>query len=508
MAEPVQTDKEQKRLIRMAETISKALPYMRRHNDATFVVKYGGHAMTDPKLGDLVARDVVLMKQVGMNPIVVHGGGPQINKMLERVGLKSTFVNGLRVTDAATMEIVEMVLAGSINKAIVADINECGGIAVGICGKDGNLILARKVTEMRDPKTGELLKVDLKQVGEPAKINVMVLEQLRRADVIPVVAPIGFGVDDELTYNINADTSAGAIAGAMRAKRLLFLTDVPGVLDKDGQLIGEMTVEQARALIADGTISGGMIPKVENCIDAVNSRRRGRHHPGRAGAPCPAAGGLHRGRPRHHGEARPGLETPDFIAYLGTMALLPILTAPDPRLKKKSKPVETVDADVRRLMDDMLETMYAAPGIGLAAPQVGELRRVIVLDIDREDVKTGPLFMANPEIVEASDEDVSYEEGCLSVPDHYSDVVRPAKVTVRYLDRDGKQQDMTCEGLLATCVQHEIDHLDGVLFIDHISALKRNMILRKLLKARKEKERDEAEGKPAKDKAKDAEHAL
>eukprot|EP01034_Spumella_vulgaris_P002803 gene2803-3636_t len=235
MAEAVQPDKEQKRLIRMAETISKALPYMRRHNDATFVVKYGGHAMTDPKLGDLVARDVVLMKQVGMNPIVVHGGGPQINKMLERVGIKSTFVNGLRVTDAATMEIVEMVLAGSINKAIVADINECGGIAVGICGKDGNLILAKKVTQIRDPKTGELLNVDLKQVGEPAKINVMVLEQLRRADVIPVVAPIGFGVNDELTYNINADTSAGAIAGAMKAKRLLFLTDVPGVLDKDGK---------------------------------------------------------------------------------------------------------------------------------------------------------------------------------------------------------------------------------------------------------------------------------
>jgi len=148
------------------------------------------------------------------------------------------------------------------------------------------------------------------------------------------------------------------------------------------------------------------------------------------------------------------------------MALLPILTAPDPRLKKKSKPVETVDEGVRRLMDDMLETMYAAPGIGLAAPQVGELRRVIVLDIDREDVKTGPLFMANPEIVEASDEDVTYEEGCLSVPDHYSDVVRPAKVTVRFLDRDGKQQDMTCEGLLATCVQHEIDHLDGVVAVD------------------------------------------
>jgi peptide deformylase len=175
------------------------------------------------------------------------------------------------------------------------------------------------------------------------------------------------------------------------------------------------------------------------------------------------------------------------------MAILPILTAPEPRLKKKSKPVETVDADVRQLMDEMLETMYAAPGIGLAAPQVG----VIVLDIDREDVKTGPLLMANPEIVEASDEDVSYEEGCLSVPEHYSEVVRPAKVKVRYLDRDGVQQEMACEGLLATCVQHEIDHLDGILFIDHISALKRNMILRKLLKARKEKEREEAEGKPA-----------
>jgi peptide deformylase len=179
------------------------------------------------------------------------------------------------------------------------------------------------------------------------------------------------------------------------------------------------------------------------------------------------------------------------------MATLPILTAPDPRLKKKSLPVAAVDDELRRLMDDMLETMYAAPGIGLAAPQVGVLKRVIVLDIDREDVKTGPLFMANPEIVEASDDDVSYEEGCLSVPEHYSDVVRPAKVRVRYLDRDGVQQEMACEGLLSTCVQHEIDHLDGILFIDHISALKRNMILRKLLKARKEKEREAAEGKPA-----------
>jgi peptide deformylase len=182
------------------------------------------------------------------------------------------------------------------------------------------------------------------------------------------------------------------------------------------------------------------------------------------------------------------------------MAVRTILTAPDPRLKKKAKPVAVVDADVRQLMDDMLETMYAAPGIGLAAPQIGELKRVIVLDIDREDVKTGQIVMANPEIIEASDEDATYEEGCLSVPEHYSDVARPAKVTVRYLDRDGATREMVCEGLLSTCVQHEIDHLDGILFIDHISSLKRNMILRKLLKARKEKEREEAEGKPAKPK--------
>jgi len=179
------------------------------------------------------------------------------------------------------------------------------------------------------------------------------------------------------------------------------------------------------------------------------------------------------------------------------MAIRSILEAPDPRLRTISTAVEAVDDELRALIADMFETMYEAPGIGLAAPQLGELKRVIVLDIDREDVKTGPLFMANPEIVEASDEDATYEEGCLSVPEHYSDVVRPAKVTVRYLDRDGETKELACEGLLATCVQHEIDHLDGILFIDHISSLKRNMILRKLLKARKEKERDEAEGKPA-----------
>ncbi|MCW5747134.1 MAG: peptide deformylase [Alphaproteobacteria bacterium] len=175
------------------------------------------------------------------------------------------------------------------------------------------------------------------------------------------------------------------------------------------------------------------------------------------------------------------------------MALLPILVAPDPRLKKKSQPVKAVDAEIRQLMDDMLETMKAAPGIGLAAPQVGVLKRVIVLEIEREEVNTGPLFMANPEIIDVSDDDVTYNEGCLSVPEHYADVARPAKVKVRYLDRDNERREMACEGLLATCVQHEIDHLDGILFIDKISALKRSMILRKLVKARKEKERDGAD---------------
>jgi peptide deformylase len=187
------------------------------------------------------------------------------------------------------------------------------------------------------------------------------------------------------------------------------------------------------------------------------------------------------------------------------MALLPILTAPDPRLKQKSQPVKAVDAEIRQLMDDMLETMKAAPGIGLAAPQVGVLKRVIVLEIEREGVNSGPLFMANPEIVDVSDEDATYNEGCLSVPEHYADVVRPARVTVRYLDRDNQPREMACEGLLATCVQHEMDHLDGVLFIDKISSLKRSMILRKLVKARKEKERDAADAPvPA---APPAEHA-
>ena len=253
----------------MAETISKALPYMRRHNDATFVVKYGGHAMTDPKLGDLVARDIVLMKQVGMNPIVVHGGGPQIEAMLKQVGVQSQYSGGLRITDAKTLEIVEMVLAGSINKQMVGYINAAGGKAVGLCGKDGNMVLARKVNRtMVDPGSQIEKIVDLGFVGEPVEVNPHVLQHFHKSDIIPVVAPTGVGPSGE-TYNINADTSAGAIGGAVGAQRLLFLTDVAGVLDKQGNLIPEMTETQVRALIADGTITGGMIPKVETCLNAV-----------------------------------------------------------------------------------------------------------------------------------------------------------------------------------------------------------------------------------------------
>ena len=252
-----------------AHTLSEALPYMRRYAGKTMVVKYGGHAMGDASLAELFARDIVLFKQVGINPIVVHGGGPQIGDMLERLKIKSSFVDGLRITDAATVEIVEMVLAGSINKQIVAAISKAGGTAVGLSGKDGNLIQARKLTrKSRDPDSNIEKVVDLGFVGEPAHINANVLTELSRSDIIPVIAPLGVGPDG-VTYNINADTAAGAIAAAVKAERLLMLTDVPGVLDKMGALIAEMTAAQVNARIKDKTIQGGMIPKVETCLDAV-----------------------------------------------------------------------------------------------------------------------------------------------------------------------------------------------------------------------------------------------
>ncbi len=252
-----------------AKILSEALPYMRRYNDKTVVIKYGGHAMGDPELAQLFARDIVLLRQVGINPVVVHGGGPQIGAMLEKLKIKSEFIDGLRVTDQATIDVVEMVLSGSINKEIVSNINGAGGYAVGLSGKDGNLIYAERLTRTkRDPDSNIEKVIDLGLVGEPRGINPHVLKAFEKRDITPVIAPIGRGPDGE-TLNINADTVAGAIAAALHATRLYFLTDVAGVLDKQGKLISSLTVDEAHALIADGTISGGMIPKIENCIEVV-----------------------------------------------------------------------------------------------------------------------------------------------------------------------------------------------------------------------------------------------
>ena len=242
-----------------AAVLAEALPYLRRYAGQTVLVKYGGHAMGNGQDGDPFARDIVLLKQVGINPIVVHGGGPQIGQMLQRLGIKSRFVDGLRVTDGETMEVVEMVLAGTINKQLVAAINAAGGCAVGLSGKDGALIRARKLT-----RNG-----DLGFVGEPERIEERVLATFRQSDIIPVIAPIGVGADGE-TYNINADTVAGAVAGAVKAKRFLLLTDVAGVLDSEKRLISELSAAEARRLIKEGTVSGGMIPKVETCLGAVD----------------------------------------------------------------------------------------------------------------------------------------------------------------------------------------------------------------------------------------------
>ncbi|EDP63962.1 Acetylglutamate kinase [alpha proteobacterium BAL199] len=268
-------------LKRRAEWLSKAgilteaLPFMRRYNDQTVVVKYGGHAMGNDDLARKFAADIVLMKQVGMHPIVVHGGGPQIGRMLERLAIKSEFVDGLRVTDQATVEIVEMVLSGAINKGIVAAINAAGGRAIGLSGKDGNLIQARQLRRTKvDPDSNIEKVLDLGFVGEPTKVEGDMLRRLVAQDLIPVVAPIGAGENGE-TFNINADTAAGAVAAAVDAIRFMLLTDVEGVLDKEGRLMPELSVAEARALIADGTISGGMIPKIETCIEAVQGGAEG-----------------------------------------------------------------------------------------------------------------------------------------------------------------------------------------------------------------------------------------
>jgi acetylglutamate kinase len=252
-----------------AEVLVQALPHMQRYDEEVVVIKYGGHAMGDRAAAEDFAEDIVLLEQSGIKPIVVHGGGPQIGRMLQKLGIQSEFKAGLRVTDAATVEIVEMVLAGSINKQIVGWIGAEGGKAIGLCGKDGNMVTARKVTRtVADPDSNIENIVDLGFVGEPETVSREVLDSVLKAELIPVLAPIAVGRDGQ-TYNVNADTFAGAIAGAMRAKRLLLLTDVAGVLDKNRNLIPEMTIEDCRRLIADGTITDGMIPKIETCIYAI-----------------------------------------------------------------------------------------------------------------------------------------------------------------------------------------------------------------------------------------------
>jgi acetylglutamate kinase len=253
-------------LVAKAAVLAEALPNMRRYAGRSLVVKYGGHAMSPGEGGHSFARDIVLLRQVGIRPVVVHGGGPQIGLMLKRLGIESRFVDGLRVTDAATMEVVEMVLAGTINKQIVAAINAAGGRAIGLSGKDAGLIEARKMAAKTHALDGS--PVDLGFVGEPSRVDERVLDALQQADIIPVIAPIGVAAGGD-TYNINADTVAGAVAAAISAKRFVLLTDVAGVLDAAGDLISEVSAAEARRLIADGTIHGGMIPKVETCLAAV-----------------------------------------------------------------------------------------------------------------------------------------------------------------------------------------------------------------------------------------------
>ena len=259
-------------MARQAETLVEALPYMQRYAGATFVVKYGGHAMGDPEAARDFAEDVVLMKAVGINPVVVHGGGPQIGAMLKRLGVESRFVDGLRVTDAETARIAEMVLAGSINKEIVGWIGQAGGRAVGISGKDAGLVLAQKVGHGREPDKLQGIErhVDLGFVGEPIAVDRTILDTLIAADIIPVIAPIGIGADGH-TYNINADTMAGAIAAAMGAARFFLLTDIVGVLDKRGELLTDLDPARIAELRADGTVTGGMIPKLDTCVAAVES---------------------------------------------------------------------------------------------------------------------------------------------------------------------------------------------------------------------------------------------
>jgi acetylglutamate kinase len=253
-----------------ARILAEAIPHLIRYDEQTVVVKFGGHAMGDEKLSNAFAQDIVYLKQSGINPIVVHGGGPQIASLLNRLEIKSDFVNGLRVTDKPTVEVVEMVLCGKINKEIVSAINRLGGKAVGISGKDANLMIAKQITEMADPQSNLMKAVDIGFVGDPLEVNPHIVEVISKSDLIPVISPVGISRDGQ-TLNINADTFASALAARMQAKRLLLLTDVAGVLDNDKKLVPELTIDDARAMIKSGAISGGMIPKIEGCIEVVEA---------------------------------------------------------------------------------------------------------------------------------------------------------------------------------------------------------------------------------------------
>ncbi len=266
---------QKEKLQKKAATLVEALPYMRKYNGETFVIKYGGHAMGDAKLARQFAADVTLLQQVGINPVIVHGGGPQIGEMLSRLAIKSEFIDGLRVTSKATVEIAEMVLCGSICKSIVADLNAVGARAIGLSGKDCSLVTAKRIQRSKpDPDSNIEKVIDLGFVGEPSVVDPTILTQCIANDIIPVISPIALGEDGN-TYNINADTMAGAIASALGARRFFLLTDVPGVLNKDGDMLTELTEDDIVALTADGTITGGMIPKVETCFHAVQQGVRG-----------------------------------------------------------------------------------------------------------------------------------------------------------------------------------------------------------------------------------------
>ncbi len=277
VTKPFQTDKPSTAVVeeplsahQQARILAEAIPHLIRYDEQTVVIKFGGNAMGDEALATAFAQDIVYLKQSGINPIVVHGGGPQIASMLKKLEIKSDFVHGLRVTDKPTVEVVEMVLCGKINKEIVSAINGQGGKAVGISGKDANLMIAKKITEMPDPQSNLMQAVDIGYVGDPVEVNPHIVDVISKSDLIPVIAPVGISREGE-TLNINADTFASALAARMQAKRLMLLTDVTGVLDYEKKLISQLTVEEARDMIKSGAISGGMIPKIEGCIEVVEA---------------------------------------------------------------------------------------------------------------------------------------------------------------------------------------------------------------------------------------------